>query len=337
MENRLLEVKNLVVKFNTDDGVVHAVNDLDISLGAGETLGIVGETGAGKTTTALAIMGLIDCPPGQIESGEIIYKGRDLISLKESEYLKIRGKEISMIFQDPMTALNPVMTVVDQIAEVIENHQGVSAKEAEERAIEMLKVVRIPPERANEYPHQFSGGMRQRVVIAIALACNPSLLIADEPTTALDVTIQAQVLEMMKDLRSEFNTSMIMITHDFGIVAETCDRVAIMYAGEVIESGTLRDIFKDAKHPYTIGLFGAIPDIEKDAEFLYQIEGLMPDPMDLPSGCPFSPRCTYAEELCHTQKPLKTAIIGEDHMVKCHMYTGSLSTKEIRRESLSNE
>jgi len=331
MEDKLLEIKELVVKFHTDDGVVNAVNGLDLSLGVGETLGIVGETGAGKTTSALAILGLINYP-GRIHSGEIVYKGRNLLEIKEEEYLKIRGKEISMIFQDPMTALNPVMTVADQIAEVIENHQKVSGKEAEKRAIEMLKVVRIPPERANEYPHQFSGGMKQRVIIAIALACNPSLLIADEPTTALDVTIQAQVLEMMNDLRQEFKTSMIMITHDFGIVAETCDHVVIMYAGEIMENGTLKDIFEDARHPYTIGLFNAIPNLDRDTEFLFQIEGLMPDPMDLPSGCPFSPRCTYAEELCHTLKPGKTQIPGENHVVKCHIYAGSLKAREIRRE-----
>jgi len=331
-KNELLNIKGLVIKFHTDDGIVSAVNGLDLKLNAGETLGLVGETGAGKTTTALAIMGLIDSPPGRIHDGGIVYKGRDLLEIKEEEYLKIRGKEISMIFQDPMTALNPVMTVVDQIAEVIENHQGVDGREAEKRATEMLKIVRIPPERAHEYPHQFSGGMKQRVVIAIALACNPSLLIADEPTTALDVTIQAQVLEMMKDLRKEFNTSMIMITHDFGIVAETCDRVAIMYAGEIMESGTLRDIFKDARHPYTIGLFGAIPNLEVETEYLYQIEGLMPDPMELPTGCPFSPRCAYAEELCRKEGPGKTVLPGEDHIVKCHIHAGALETKEIRRD-----
>ena len=328
MENKLLEVKDLVIKFHTDDGIVHAVNGLDLSLNAGETLGLVGETGAGKTTSALAIMGLIDCPPGRVYSGEIIYKDQNLLEIREEDYLRIRGKEISMIFQDPMTALNPVMTVVDQIAEVIENHQNVNAKEAEKRAVEMLKVVRIPPERANEYPHQFSGGMKQRVVIAIALACNPSLLIADEPTTALDVTIQAQVLEMMKDLRRELNTSMIMITHDFGIVAEICDRVAIMYAGEIMESGTLKDIFKDARHPYTIGLFEAIPNLEKETEFLYQIEGLMPDPMEPLTGCPFSPRCTYAEKICHAEKPVSITLPGEDHFIKCHKYTGSLNTEK---------
>ncbi len=337
MDNKLLEINDLVIKFHTDDGVVHAVNNLDLSLDAGETLGLVGETGAGKTTTALAIMGLIDCPPGRIHSGEIMYKGNNLLEVDEDSYLNIRGSEISMIFQDPMTALNPVMTVVDQIAEVIEHHQNVDAKEAEERAIEMLKLVRIPPERANEYPHQFSGGMKQRVVIAIALACNPSLLIADEPTTALDVTIQAQVLEMMKDLRDQFNTSMIMITHDFGIVAEICDKVAIMYAGSIVESGTLRDIFKGARHPYTIGLFEAIPNLESEVEFLHQIDGLMPDPMDLPEGCPFSPRCAYAEEICKTTKPEKLRLDGEDHCIRCHIYADRLKTKEVKREDLRHE
>jgi len=331
-DNTLLDVKDLVIKFHTDDGVVNAVNGLDLKLNAGETLGLVGETGAGKTTTALAIMGLIDCPPGKLHNGEIWYKGRDLMKIEESEYLKIRGKEISMIFQDPMTALNPVMTVVDQIAEVIEKHEKVSGKEAEKRAIEMLKVVRIEPERAHDYPHQFSGGMKQRIVIAIALACNPSLLIADEPTTALDVTIQAQVLEMMKDLRRQYNTSMIMITHDFGIVAETSDHVAIMYAGEIVENGTLEEIFENAKHPYTIGLFGAIPNLSKKTEYLYQIEGLMPDPMELPEGCHFSPRCAYAEDICRSAKPEKTVIPGENHYVKCHIYSGALKTTEVRRE-----
>ena len=337
MENYLLEMKNLVIKYHTDDGIVHAVNGLDLKLKAGETLGLVGETGAGKTTAALAMMGLIDCPPGQIHSGEIYYKGQDLTKITEKEYLNVRGKEIAMIFQDPMTALNPIMVVVDQIAEAIENHQKVSAKEAEKRAIEMLKIVRIEPERARDYPHQFSGGMKQRIVIAIALACNPSLLIADEPTTALDVTIQAQVLEMMKDLRNEFNTSMIMITHDFGIVAETCDRVAIMYAGEILESGALRHIFKEARHPYTIGLFGAIPNLDKETEFLYQIEGLMPDPMNLPEGCPFSPRCTYAEAVCHTQKPDTASFHDGEHIVKCHRHTGVLEPMDGREELLHNE
>ena len=336
-DENLLEVKNLTVEFHTDSGTVHAINDLSFSLKAGETLGLVGETGAGKTTTALAIMGLINCPPGFYKSGEIIYKGEDLLKTKEADYLKIRGREISMIFQDPMTALNPVMTVLEQISEVIKNHKHISNKEAREEAIEMLKVVRIPPERAEEYPHQFSGGMRQRIVIAIALACNPNLLIADEPTTALDVTIQAQVLEMMRDLRRKFNTSMIMITHDFGVVAETCDRVAIVYAGEILESGTKKDIFKSPRHPYTVGLFGAIPNLKVETEFLYQIEGLMPDPMDLPQGCPFAPRCSCAKDICHTQKPECVRLPGEDHAVKCHKYSNSTEAAEVVSEEWRDE
>jgi len=333
MGEKLLDIKNLVVKFHTSDAIIHAVNGLDLCLYKGETLGLVGETGAGKTTTALSIMGLIDSPPGKIHEGSIEYKGRDLLTISENEYLKIRGAEISMIFQDPMTALNPVLTILDQIAEVIAKHQSCKRKEAEKRAIDMLEVVRIPSDRVHEYPHQFSGGMKQRVIIAKALVCNPSLLIADEPTTALDVTIQAQVLEMMKELRIKFDTSMIMITHDFGIVAETCDKVAVMYAGEIIESGTLEDIFEDPRHPYTIGLFGAIPNLEEDVEFLYQIEGLMPDPAALPSGCPFSPRCAYAEDICCAEKPQKTMLPGYEHMVKCHVYQGGMKIGQVIRES----
>ena len=333
----LLEVRDLTVEFHTDSGIVQAINGLSFSLKTGETVGLVGETGAGKTTTALAIMGLIDCPPGYYKGGEIIYKGQDLLKTKESDYLKIRGREISMIFQDPMTALNPVIPVIDQISEVIKNHKHVSAKEAREEAIEMLKLVRIPPERADEYPHQFSGGMRQRIVIAIALACNPSLLIADEPTTALDVTIQAQVLEMMRELKDNLNTSMIMITHDFGVVAETCDKVCIVYAGEVLEAGTKQDIFKNPSHPYTVGLFGAIPNLNEDTEFLYQIEGLMPDPMDLPKGCPFAPRCSCAKDICHVEKPCVSKLPGEDHVVKCHKYTGSTENEEIVNEEWRDE
>lgn len=326
MADYQLEIKNLTVKFHTDDAVVHVINDLDLKLKAGETLGLVGETGAGKTTTALAIMGLIDCPPGKVHSGEILYNGTDLLKITEEEYNKIRGGQISMIFQDPMTALNPVLPVVDQIAEVIHNHQKCSRKESYNRAVQMLEVVRIPAERAYEYPHQFSGGMKQRVVIAMALACNPSLLIADEPTTALDVTIQAQVLEMMKGLREKFNTSMIMITHDLGIVAETCDHVAVMYAGEILEYGSLRDIFQDTCHPYTIGLFGAIPNLEKDTEYLYQIDGLMPDPTDLPLGCSFCTRCQQAQDICFQQKPKKVEVPGEDHYVRCHLFHGDAET-----------
>ena len=330
MDNELLlNIDNLVVKYHTDDAVVHAVNGLDLSLKKGETIGLVGETGAGKTTTALAIMGLLDSPPAKIEGGSIIYKGQDLVSIKEAQYQDIRGNEISMIFQDPMTALNPVMTVIEQIAEVYEKHQKLKKDEAKKKAEKMLELVRIPVERAYEYPSQFSGGMKQRIVIAIALACNPMLLIADEPTTALDVTIQAQVLEMMRDLRDQLGTSMIMITHDFGIVAEICDYVSIMYAGEVVENGSLRDIFKNAKHPYTIGLFGAIPKLDEDVEFLNQIDGLMPDPTIVSKGCPFAPRCIYAEEFCFENHPEKTHIYGDNHSVSCHIYSNKLNRKSI--------
>lgn len=333
MNNKtLLYIEGLVVKFYTDDAVINAINGLDIKLESGHTLGLVGETGAGKTTTALSIMGLLDSPPAKIEAGKIMFNGKNLLETSKEEYHKIRGREISMIFQDPMTALNPVMTVCEQIAEVFSNHQQLKKKEAIEKAIEMLKVVRIPTERAFEYPHQFSGGMKQRVVIAMALACNPSLLIADEPTTALDVTIQAQVLDMMKDLRIKLNTSMIMITHDFGIVAEICDKVAIMYAGEIIESGSLEDIFKNARHPYTVGLFGAIPNMDEDVEFLHQIEGLIPDPTLIPEGCSFAPRCNYAEEICHKQRPEKTMLHGDEHFIKCHIYNDRLKTKLVAKE-----
>lgn len=325
-DEKLLDIRDLVVQFKTSDGVVHAINHLNLSLNRGETLGLVGETGAGKTTTALAVMGLIDTPPGKITQGKIIYNGTDLLALKEEDYRKYRGKEISMIFQDPMTALNPVLTAVDQIAETIANHQGLSNKKAIEKAIEMLELVRIPAERAFEYPHQFSGGMRQRVVIAIALACNPNLLIADEPTTALDVTIQAQVLEMMKELRDRLGTSMMMITHDLGVVSEISDKVAIMYAGEIIESGTLRDIFENPSHPYTVGLFGSIPNIDQEVEFLAQIEGLMPDPTDLPTGCRFHPRCKYVEPACSELAPKTTTLPGEEHCVRCLIYENKLKT-----------
>lgn len=272
MENdKILEIKDLSVEFDTDEGTVNAVNTLNIEMKKGETLGIVGETGAGKTTTALSILRLVPDPPGKIVKGEIYFEGQNLLELKEEEMRRIRGNQISMIFQDPMTSLNPVITVGDQIAEVIEIHEDVTSAQAMEKAKDMLKLVGIPEDRAAEYPHQFSGGMKQRVIIAIALACNPNLLIADEPTTALDVTIQAQVLKLMKNLKEEFNTAMILITHDLGVVAETCDRVAVMYAGEIIETATLEQLFNDPKHPYTLGLFGSIPNLEEEIDRLKPI------------------------------------------------------------------
>lgn len=315
----LLDVKNLSIHFFIEEGTVHAVNDLNFSLKPGEAIGLVGETGAGKTTTALGIMSLVQSPPGLVVDGEIIFEGQDLLQLHEQEMRMVRGNKISMIFQDPMTSLNPVIPIRDQIAEVILLHQKISAKKAIEMAEEMLRKVGIREERSKEYPHQFSGGMRQRVGIAIALACNPKLLIADEPTTALDVTIQAQVLELMKDLKAEFNTSMIMITHDLGIVAEICDKVAIMYAGSVVEFADKRELFKNPKHPYTIGLFDSIPDIEKDEESLKPIKGLMPDPMNLPTGCPFHPRCDHAMPRCAEIVPART-MVAPDHYVKCLLF-----------------
>lgn len=317
-QTAVLEIEDLVVKYVTDDGVVNALNGVNLTLEQGKTVGIVGETGAGKTTTALSILRLIQEPPGRIVRGRVLFEGCDLFRYTENEMEGIRGNKISMIFQDPMTSLNPSLTVGDQIAEAIEIHQGLKAKPLQ-RAREMLELVGIPGERAVEYPHQFSGGMKQRVIIAIALACNPSLLIADEPTTALDVTIQAQVLELMKNLREQYGTSMIMITHDLGIVAEVCDTVCIMYAGRIIEHGTLEDIFENTRHPYTEGLFNSLPKVGRQGEMLKPIKGLMPDPVNLPEGCTFHPRCNYACEICRSRRPALTRI-GETHYVECLGY-----------------
>ncbi len=314
----LLEVSDLSVEYRTYEGTVAAVNGLGFSLAPGRTLGLVGESGAGKTTSALAIMGLVPSPPGIITSGEINFAGRNLLSLQEREMKKIRGNRISMIFQDPMTSLNPVVTVGLQISEAIAAHQNLSDQEAEMKAREMLEKVQIPGQRYREYPHEFSGGMRQRVVIAMALACNPALIIADEPTTALDVTIQAQVLELMRSLKEEFSTSMIMITHDLGVVGEVCDLVAVMYGGRIVETGSLERIFDGPRHPYTRGLFRCIPDIEEETSEIRPIEGLMPDPLDLPKGCPFHPRCPEAMEVCRTTLPPNFDDGG--HRVMCHLY-----------------
>ena len=311
----LLRIEDLTIHFPTEEGDVRAVNGVSLSVEAGQTLGLVGETGAGKTTTALGILRLVP-EPGQVESGSIIYKDRDIMTMSEKEVQDIRGNEISMIFQDPMTALNPVMTVGDQVAEVILRHQNCTTVEAQQRMIDILGKVGIGPDRASDYPHQFSGGMKQRVVIAIALACNPKLLLADEPTTALDVTIQAQVMRMINDLKREFNTSMILITHDLGIVAESCDQVAIMYAGEIVEYGSLEDIFDHTAHPYTKGLFNSIPSLDKDTERLQPIQGLMPDPANLPEGCKFHPRCPYAVEACAQQHPGMTELTP-GHLCRC--------------------
>ena len=314
-----VEINDLVVEFKTDEGTVHALNGMDLKVEHGKTLGLVGETGAGKTTTALSILRLIPSPPGKIMGGTVKLDGEDLFAKTEDEMRKIRGKGVSMIFQDPMTSLNPVLTVEEQIAEVIELHEDVNHAGAIQKAKEMLELVGIPGERGPEYPHQFSGGMKQRVVIAIALACNPDLLIADEPTTALDVTIQAQVLDMMRGLRDKYGTSMIMITHDLGIVAEICDTVAIVYGGKVIEYGTLEDVYNNTRHPYTEGLFNSLPDLDHRENKLKPIKGLMPDPTNLPEGCTFYPRCDYATEICKTVKP-KKVFRNEEHYVECHLY-----------------
>ena len=313
------EIKDLVVEFRTAYGTVQALNGMEIEIERGQTLGLVGETGAGKTTTGLSLLRLIPDPPGVIVSGSIKLDGKDILQMDEKEMQKLRGKAVAMIFQDPMTSLDPVMTVEDQIAEVIRLHEEGSKQDHLKRAREMLELVGIPGTRGSEYPHQFSGGMKQRVVIAMALACNPELLIADEPTTALDVTIQAQVLEMMKGLRDKYNTSMLMITHDLGIVAEICDKVSVVYAGRVIEHGTLEDIFENTRHPYTEGLFNSLPNLEDRQAQLKPIKGLMPDPSNLPKGCAFCPRCDYAMEICKTEKP-KRVYRNETHYVECHLY-----------------
>ena len=332
MSENILSVRDLSVHYVKEKNVVKAVNHLTFDLVAGETLGLVGETGAGKTTTALAIMNLVPNPPGRIAGGEIIFQGENVLKKSKHELRKMRGREVSMIFQDPMTSLNPVMTVGEQIAEVVRLHSHCSAAEAAVRAQEMLRMVGINEERYQDYPHQFSGGMKQRVVIAIALACNPKLLIADEPTTALDVTIQAQVLEMMKELKNKLNTSMILITHDLGVVAQVCDKVAIMYAGEIVEYGNLEDIYEQGEHPYTIGLFGSIPDLDKDTERLSPIAGLMPDPTNLPAGCSFSPRCPHCTDRCRNQDPpIRETVQG--HMVKCHL----IHTNKNRQDTVRPE
>ncbi|WP_405379017.1 ABC transporter ATP-binding protein [Phascolarctobacterium sp.] len=317
----ILDIKDLVVHYETEDADVHAVNGIDIAIGKERTLGLVGETGAGKTTTALSILNLVPNPPGVIKSGSIIMDGKDVLKMSARELEEMRGDDVAMIFQDPMTALNPVMTVGEQIAESLELHQNLKPEEAMKKAEEMLKLVGIAASRANDYPHQFSGGMKQRVVIAIALACSPKLLIADEPTTALDVTIQAQVLELMKQLIREKQMAMLLITHSLGVVAEVCDDMAVMYAGRIVEKGTVDDVFNNMRHPYTEGLFNSLPNLKERGEMLEPIKGLMPDPSDLPPGCAFSPRCPYATEACSKAVPQLEAVDGsKTHFVACQAY-----------------
>jgi oligopeptide/dipeptide ABC transporter ATP-binding protein len=311
-----LSVKNLVVEYTREGEVIHAVNGVSFDLKRGKTLGLVGETGAGKTSTAKAILRILPDPPAKIKSGEINLDGEDLLKISEKEMRKIRGRKVSMIFQDPMTALNPIMKVGEQISEVIKLHNNITWREANKQAVKMLEMVGIPGERFGEYPHQFSGGMKQRVVIAIALACSPELLLADEPTTALDVTIQAQVLETINKLKKDFNTSMIMITHNLGVVAEVCDDVAVIYAGEIIESGSKESIFDHPTHPYSLGLFGAVPKLYDDTKRLNPISGLPPDPCNLPAGCHFSPRCPIVIEQCRSEK-VALREIEPGHFCRC--------------------
>ena len=319
INDTILEIKDLTVHYVTEDETVEAVNDLSLEVKRGMSLGLVGETGAGKTTTALSILRLVPDPPGRIINGTVYINGKDVYQASSAELEQIRGNEVAMIFQDPMTVLNPVFTVGEQIAECVEIHEHCSKADAWNRALEMLELVGIKADRANDYPHQFSGGMKQRVVIAIALTCNPHLLIADEPTTALDVTIQAQVLELMKELKEKTGTAMIMITHDLGIVAETCDEVAVMYAGRIIEHGTLEDVFRNTKHPYTEGLFNSLPNIHDRKAQLKPIRGLMPDPSNLPKGCSFAERCEYACDRCFEERPAPVKH-SETHTVACLRY-----------------
>jgi len=316
--DNILEIRDLVVQYHTDEAVIHAVNGVNLTVKKGETIGLVGETGAGKTTIARAILRILQTPPAKFCGGEIVFKGEDIMKKTEPEMRKIRGDQIAMIFQDPMTALNPIEKVGFQIAEAIGLHNNIKKTEAERRACEMLEMVGIPMERYNEYPNQFSGGMKQRVVIAMALACNPDLLLADEPTTALDVTIQAQVLEMMRALKDTLGTSMVMITHDLGVVANCCNSVAVIYAGEIVEYGTAEHIFDYAKHPYTIGLFGSLPKLDSTDRRLSPIKGLMPDPTNLPEGCRFHERCPVATDKCSAQPP-SVVEVSEGHLVKCFL------------------
>lgn len=330
MAEKLLEVRGLKTYFYTEDGVVPAVDGVDFVLNKGETLGIVGESGCGKSVTSLSIMRLIPDPPGKIVEGEILFEGSNLLEKTEAEMRNIRGNDISMIFQEPMTSLNPVFTIGDQIMEAIILHQRLNKAEARERAIEMLRLVGIPsPERrVDEYPHQLSGGMRQRVMIAMALSCNPKLLIADEPTTALDVTIQAQILDLMRKLRDEFGTAIMLITHDLGVVAELAERVVVMYAGKIVEKADVKLLFGNPLHPYTVGLLGSIPKLTEQQDRLQVIEGVVPHPAFMPKGCRFHPRCKEAREICKVEEP-ELLEHSPGHLVACWKYTEFRRMKEV--------
>ena len=321
---RLLEIKGLKTHFFTEEGVVRAVDGVDLHIAKGETLGVVGESGCGKTVTALSVMKLIAMPPGRIVEGQMLYQGKDLVTLPPAQMRKIRGKEISMVFQEPMTSLNPVFTIGEQIAEAVRLHEGLGRRDAMAKTVDMLKLVHIPnPERrVKEYPHQLSGGMRQRVMIAMALSCNPKLLIADEPTTALDVTIQAQILELLNELKAKLGMAVLLITHDMGVIAETAQRVMVMYAGKVVEEAPVRELFKEPLHPYTQGLLRSIPRIDLAAtkkQRLEAIPGVVPSLLNLPKGCRFTPRCPHAKPVCSEQEPVLKEV-RPGHKVSCWLY-----------------
>ena len=318
MGEKLVDIRDIKTTFYTSDGTVPAVDGVSMHINRGESLGVVGESGCGKSVTALSLMRLIPDPPGKIEAGEILFEGENLLKKRESEMRRIRGNDISMIFQEPMTSLNPVYTVGNQISEAIELHQGLRRRDALKRTVEMLQLVGIPlPERrVHEYPHQLSGGMRQRIMIAMALSCNPKVLIADEPTTALDVTIQAQILELMKKLKQELDMAIMLITHDLGVIAEMAERVVVMYAGKVVEEADVEPLFAHPYHPYTRGLLDSIPDVEGRKERLHVIEGVVPNPMFMPAGCRFNPRCPYAQDRCREDQP-ELEEIAPGHKVSC--------------------
>ena len=334
-EETLLSVHNLKTYFYTDEGVVKAVDGLTYELHKGETLGIVGESGCGKSVHALSVMRLIPTPPGKIVEGEILFQGTNLLKLPEDEMRRIRGNRIAMIFQEPMTSLNPVLTIGEQIAEAVMLHQGMSKKDAWDRAVEMLEKVKIPlaRERVRDYPHQFSGGMRQRVMIAMALSCNPSILMADEPTTALDVTIQAQILDLMRELQKEFNMAIILITHNLGVVAEMADNVVVMYAGRPVEHASVHDTFRDPRHPYTWGLLHSIPKLYERKERLIPIEGQPPSLIDLPPGCTFAPRCPFAMEVCVKADPPEYPVTN-DHYARCYLHSEH-ATEEDKKAAVA--
>ncbi|GAA2601415.1 ABC transporter ATP-binding protein [Streptomyces axinellae] len=324
----LLEVRDLHVDFHTRDGVVKAVNGVNYSVDAGETLAVLGESGSGKSVTAQAVMGILDMPPGRIPKGEILFHGKDMLTMSKEERRKIRGAKIAMIFQDALSSLNPVLTVGYQLGEMFRVHQGMSRKAAKAKAVELMDRVKIPAakDRVNDYPHQFSGGMRQRIMIAMALALEPDLIIADEPTTALDVTVQAQVMELLAELQREFNMGLILITHDLGVVADVADKIAVMYAGRIVETAPVKELYRAPAHPYTRGLLDSIPRLDQKGQELYAIQGLPPNMAKVPQGCAFHPRCPVAQDICRTEQPA-LADVGDGRGSACHFWKETLDER----------